>query len=82
MSWQPPLDKNSNGPITGYIIQYARVESDDKMLMNISQGTTAIISGLFACVDYSVRVAAVNHNGTGPFSKPVVATSGEDSELN
>ena len=50
--------------------------------MNIPNDTTLTISGLFAYVEYSVTVAAVNDNGTGPFSKPVVATSGEDSKLN
>ena len=70
--------------ITGYVIQYVRVgifQSDDKMIMNIPNNTTLTISGLIACAEYSVTVAAVNTNGTGPFSKPVKATSGEDSEL-
>ena len=82
MSWQPPLEKHYNGSITGYIIQYGRVGSDDKRSMNVPNDTKHTISGLFAYVEYSVTVAAVNANGTGPFSKPVVATSGEDSELN
>ena len=83
VSWQPPLEKNCNGKITGYVIQYARVGSNDKMIMNVSNGTTpTTISGLFAWVEYSVKVAAVNAKGTGPFSDLVQATSGEDSELN
>ena len=81
MSWQPPLEKNCNGLITGYAIQYARVESDNKMIMNVPNDTV-LISGLFACAQYSVTVAAVNVQGIGPFSKPEVATSGGDSELN
>ena len=80
VSWQPPLDMTCNGPITGYVIQYARVESDDNMIVNVPSGTSLAVSGLFACVEYSVTVAAVNNKGTGPFSKPVVAKSGEDSE--
>ena len=82
VSWQPPLDKFSNGPITGYVMQYTRIGSDDEMLLNIPINTTLIISGLFGYTEYSVTMAAVNANGTGPFSKPVIATSGEDSELN
>ena len=70
------------GPITGYVIQYARVGSDDNMILNVPNGTALTISGLFACVEYSVTMAAVNVEGTGPFSKPVTAISGEDSELN
>ena len=77
------MEKNCNGIITGYVIQYARVGSDDKMIMNVSSGTTpTTIGGLFAFAEYSVKVAAVNAKGTGPFSNPVQATSGEDSELN
>ena len=82
MSWQPPLEINCNGPITSYVIQYARVGSDDNMIVNVLNGTTLTMSGLFACVEYSVTVAAVNANGIGPFSNPVHITSGEDSELN
>ena len=85
VSWQPPLETHCNGSITGYLIQYAKVGSDDNMIVNVPNDTattTLTISGLYACVEYSVTVAAVNANGTGPFSKPVVATSGEDGELN
>ena len=83
MSWQPPSEEHCNGPISSYVIQYARVGSDDKMIINVPNGTTPkTISGLFARAGYSVTMAAVNANGTGPFSKPIVATSGEDSELN
>ena len=82
MSWQPPLEKPHNELITGYVIQYARVGSDDTMIVNVPNDTTLTIKGIFAHVDYSVTVAAVNANGIGPFSKPLIATSGEDSELN
>ena len=82
MSWQPPSQKPHNELITGYVIQYARVGSDDMMILNIPNDTNLTLSGLFAYVEYSVTMAAVNVNGTGPFSKPVLATSGEDSELN
>ena len=76
------MEITCNEPITGYVIQYGRVGSDDNMIVNVPNGTILTLSGLFACVDYSLIVAAVNAKGTGPFSKPVLATSGEDSELN
>ena len=82
MSWEPPLETNSNMPITGYVIRYARVGSNDTMIVDVPNDTTLIMPGLFAYVKYSVTVAAVNANGTGPFSKAVIETSGEDSELN
>ena len=82
VSWQPPIEINHNGVITGYMIKYARVGSDDIMIMNVPNQTTCKISKLFPFTEYSVTVAAVNANNTGPFSKPVVGTSGEDGELN
>ena len=83
VSWDPPLEIDRNGPITGYVIQYTRVGSSDMMSVNVASGTTHTISGLVAYVNYSVIVAAMTVNGTGPFSDPpVVGRSGEDGELN
>ena len=81
VSWEPPLDTN-NLKITGYMIQYSKVGSQDKMSVSVANKTTLTISGLIACTEYSVTVAAMNDNGTGPFSEPVIQTSGGDSELN
>ena len=81
MSWQPPLEKDRNGPITSYMIQLTRVGSGDMMSVNVhvSSATTVItILGLVAYVNYSVSVAAMTVNGTGPLSDPVVGRSGED----
>ena len=82
MSWQPPKKENGDVPITGYVIQYARVGKDiDDMIVNVPNDTTFMITGLYANAEYKVTVAAVNANGTGPFSKPITEISGEDSEL-
>ena len=84
VSWQPPGQRDHNGPITGYTMNYTQDGSSDMMSMSASEitGTTVItISGLFAYVNYSVIVAAMTVNGTGPFSDPpVVGRSGEDGE--
>ena len=82
VSWEPPMESH-NVPITGYVIQYVKdgtqeMTNDTK---NIS-GTTHIISGLDACAEYSVKVAAMNDDSIGPFSEPVVEISGEDSKFN
>ena len=82
VSWQLPLEINHNRPITGYVIQYTNVRSQDMQCVNVAGVTTYTISGLVAYTEYSVKMAAVNDNGTGPFSEPVVQTSGKDSELN
>ena len=79
--WQLPVLRDRNGPIIGHVIQYNRVGSSDMMTVNVTSGTTHTISGLVAYVNYSVIVAAMTVNGTGPFSDPpVVGRSGEDGE--
>ena len=82
VSWQPPMKKSHSVPVTGYVIQYIKAGTQDtiKDIKNIN-GTTHTISGLVACTKYSVKVAAMNDDVTGPFSESVVETSGEDGEL-
>ena len=82
VSWQPLPMIDHNAPTVTYVIQYTRVGSSDMMSVNVTSGTTHTISGLVAYVNYSVIVAAMTVNGTGPFSDPpVVGRSGEDCEL-
>ena len=83
VSWRLPVRRDRNGDITGHVIQYTRIGSSDMMSVNVTSGTTHTISGLVAYVNYSLIVAAMTVNGTGPFSDPpVVGRSGEDGELN
>ena len=83
ISLQPPLKIYCNGPITGYVIQYTRVGSGNIMSVNVNNQTTHTISRLVAYVNYSVIVAAMTVNGTGPFSNPsMIGRSGENSKLN
>ena len=74
--------KSYNVPITGYVIQYIKDGSQDmiKDIKNISR-TTHIIPKLIPYTKYSVKVAAMNADGTGLFSEPVVEISGEDGNL-
>ena len=72
-----------NGELTGYMINYTRVDTDELQVMMVGGDTVALyISGLAAFTNYSVQVAAVNINGTGPFSDSVIGLSGQDSEYN
>ena len=83
VSWQPPSEIDHNGPITGYVINYTRIESRDMMSVNVNDSHRHILLELVAYVNYSVIVAAMTVNGTGPFSDPpMVVRSGEDGELN
>ena len=75
VSFSPPLIIDHNGKLTSYVIQYNRVGSGD--IKNVSTTkTTVLLSPLDNFVNYSVTVAAVNGNGTGPFSNPVVQATG------
>ena len=82
VSWRLPKLRTRNGPITGHVIQYTRVGSSDMMNVNVASGTTYTISRLAVLTQYSVIVAAMTFNGTGPFSDPpVVGMSGENGEI-
>ena len=83
VSWQPPVKRDLNGPIIGYVIQFNRVGSSSMMTAYVSNTNAHTLSGLVVYVNYSVIVAAMTVNGTGSFSNsPVVGLSGEDSKLN
>ena len=81
VSWAPPLEVDHNGPITSYVIDYTRNGCNDAIIVNVTSGTTYTISGLVTFAEYSVGVAAVNINGTGPFSDAVVIKPGGDGEF-
>ena len=85
VSWRPLVQRDRNGPITGYVIQYTRNGSSDPsdmMSVNVTNGTTHTISGLVVLTQYSVTVAAMTVNGTGPFNHPpVVGRSGGYGEF-
>ena len=79
VSWKSPPGRHHNGLLTGYIIHYFKDESDETE--TFANTTTHIISGLISATNYTIQVAAVNSNGTGPFSVPTVAQSGKGSKL-
>ena len=71
VSFNPPPLRYHNGQLTGYVIRYNRVGSG--VTKSVTTTTTTIfISGLDKFVNYSVTVASMNVNGTGPFSNPPV----------
>jgi len=84
VTYTRPLIQLHNGQLTGYMIRYTRVDTGELQVMNVSdvsnRTVTSTISGLVAFTNYSVEVAAVNINGTGPFSDAVFALSKQDSK--
>jgi len=82
--YRPLLRSLRNGDVTGYVIRYTRVGSGVSQMITVDGSRaglhTSVIPGLVAFINYSVEVAAVNVNGTGPFSDPVTRLSGQDSK--
>ena len=80
----PPEPSLRNGDVTGYVIRYTRVGSGVSQNRTVDGGRgfhfNELISGLVAFTNYSVDVAAINVNGTGPFSNAVYGASGQDSK--
>ncbi|XP_065904893.1 uncharacterized protein [Dysidea avara] len=80
--YRPPPASSRNGDVTGYVIRYTRVGSGISQVITISDSSrglrTSVIPALVAFVNYSGEVAAVNVNGTGPFSDVVYGLSGQD----
>ena len=70
VSFNPPPIIDHNGQLTGYVIQYNRVGSGD--IKSVTTKYTTMSISLSRLANYSVTVAAMNVNGTGPFSDPVV----------
>ena len=67
-----------NGEITGYSVRYSGGGSTDTVSVSGGGARQTTISGLTPSTDYTIEVAAVNNEGTGPYSTGmVVRTPGE-----
>ena len=62
-----------NGPITGYVVRYYATCGPDRDVQQTKSVVTtgSIIDGLTPNTEYAFQVAAVNTNGTGPFSEAI-----------
>lgn len=79
VTWQQPPEIDHNGPLTGYQIRYAQVGTSTSTVS--ASSTSYTLSGLTPYVQYTVQVAAVNSDGTGPFSSSLMSLSGQDCML-
>ena len=72
LMWRGVPCIQQNGPINGYVVSYYVAHGTDRDAQNKSVVTTGdIIDGLTPNTEYAFQVAAVNVNGTGPFSQPI-----------
>jgi len=81
VTFSPPAEISHNGDLTGYVIRYSSSGIAQMQSIFPTGGGTSLITGLVANTFYTVQVAAVNINGTGPFSTGRRSRSGQDSEL-
>ena len=74
LRWREVPCVQQNGPITGYVVRYyATCGPDRDVQRNKAEATGSIqIEGLTPNTEYAFQVAAVNVNGTGPFSEPII----------
>ena len=70
VNWTLPPLVDRNGPITGYAIRYREANKEAFSGRHWTVGSVLLfqVENLQPYTDYSVQVAAVNVNGTGPFS--------------
>ena len=78
LNWREVPCVQQNGPITGYVVRYyATCGADRDVQQSQSVVTTgSTIDGLTPITEYAFQVAAVNVNGTGPFSE-LIALGGK-----
>uniref|UniRef100_A0AC35G7L0 Neogenin n=1 Tax=Panagrolaimus sp. PS1159 TaxID=55785 RepID=A0AC35G7L0_9BILA len=75
VSWHPPPPSERNGAITGYKIKYKSHHRGSKASIAVVEGDPGeyTLNGLESGTPYVVRLAAINQNGTGPYTDWVKA---------
>ena len=69
ISWEEINCTQTNGMIIGYNIQYLTNKEPQSVFLNVTTVTNVTITGLTEFRLYYIRVAAINNNGTGPYSQ-------------
>ena len=79
VTWQPPLQAQTNGPLTGYSFQFRQLPGGSFMEETISDAgvTEHELLNLVRYQNYEVKLAATNSIGLGPYSAPVYVYIGE-----
>ena len=79
VSWQaPPMDNWNDNELTGYTIFYIGDGAAGNGSMEVQGATQVTLGALHERTAYTIQVAAVNAEGRGPYSRPVVeVTSGQ-----
>ena len=95
LSWDQPSLEEQNGILTIYhviIMETQILYLDNGTVIsqmgmnfnrtyNVSEGRTQLIDMLHPSYNYTVRIAAANAVGIGPFSEPITVMTLEDGEF-
>ena len=77
LEWDPLTIEDHNGVITGYVVNYSRVDTGSTVTI-VSSTTSVYIGMLRPYTTYSFSVAAETSVGSGPFSPSLQRTTAED----
>ena len=95
ISWTRPKLFDCNGDILQYIIMVDSGSDEHNYTFNVTNGCVSRTSTKIRCLfhhfdipeselvphkNYAVKVAAVNANGTGPFSSAITVLSGDSGK--
>ena len=72
ITWTQLKKSDTNGVITKYIAEVVRLDTSQKQTFDATSNFGSVTAtGLKAYANYSIRVAAVNKIGTGPFTATI-----------
>ena len=71
VSWGEVTCVDRNGDVTGYKLRITRTGQDERIVDVNGDQREATLSGVAPSSNYSVRVAAVNGAGTGPYGDEI-----------
>lgn len=79
LRWEPPPEESRNGVITGYKIRFKKRE-DQRSRTITTDGNRRLyaLTNLEKNMQYQVKIAAINVNGTGPYTNKFRATTFRD----
>lgn len=79
LTWDTPPLVEQNGYLTGYSVNYSTGAGPWHTVRGVKEPHVTL-SGLQPHTEVAVRVAAVNVNGTGPYTVPLVLQTPANSE--
>ena len=77
LTWNDLPCIDQNGPLLGYVMEYT---PDGGMVSTTVLTGSNQLTGLAACTNYTMRIAAQNDAGTGEFSSPLSVITNETGE--